>query len=264
MSSAMSSATSSPVGTERRLPSDYSTEAPGNHRRQGWKSADVRTSMGSTASMPSPPPPSSPPEPAKHDGTRVVPSERQRGSVVLGEFGELESPIRAEHAPKVARRANTSLTKLQIEESSDSSSIANLPARSARVKSKRYPPRLGNLKTRDAGRAITVPVPVSERDVGHNTLAVDWPDEGDATTPKASTFDNDHTPSSKRVRKISNEGRARKVSADGSSSRTRKISSEGREVKDKRVRDSAAVEGDDEGYDEFLSAYESEDSSVLH
>lgn len=184
---------------------------------------------------------------------RVVSGERQRGSVVLGEFAELDSSVRVNHPPKVARRSNTSLSKLQIEDSSDSSAPANLPARMARVKSKRYPPRLAAR----AGRAATVP----ERAASPNTLAVEWPEEGDAATPKASTFEVSSTPS-RRVRKNSGEGRARKVSADGTPGRTRKISSDGGEGKPRRVRDSAAVEGDDEGYDEFLSAYESEDSAA--
>ena len=42
--------------------------------------------------------------------------------------------------------------------------------------------------------------------------------------------------------------------------RTRKVSGEGREGA-RSSRDSAAIEGDDEGYDDLLSAYESEESS---
>jgi len=71
-----------------------------------------------------------------------------------------------------------------------------------------------------------------------------------------------------RTRKLSSEGRkahgdtsesrVRKISSSGHSPRTRKVS-EGRSAK--RV-ESAPEEGDDEGYDELLSAYESEDSVV--
>ena len=46
----------------------------------------------------------------------------------------------------------------------------------------------------------------------------------------------------------------RKISSDN---KARKVSSERTERKHKR--ESAAAEGDDEGYDELLSAYESED-----
>ena len=257
----MSSATSSPVVRERGLMSDSGTEAPENKRKPGWRTADARDSTASAVSLPSPPPPSSP-EQSSHDEARVVPTETQRGSVVLGEFGELEGSLRTESAPKVSRKTNTSLARLQIEESSDSSPISNLPTRSARVRSKRYPPRLANLRSRETGRANTAPAPVAEPATSPNTLAAEWPEEGDATTPKASAFDPNSTPSSKRVRKNSGEGRARKVSAEGT--RTRKVSADGRDSKERRVRDSAAVEGDDEGYDEFLSAYESEDSSAAH
>lgn len=259
----MSSATSSPGAREWRLPSDSGTEAPQNQRKAGWRTADARDSTASAVSLPSPPPPSSP-EQTSHDEARVAPTEGHRGSVVLGEFGELDSPLQTENTPKVSRKTNSSLTRLQIEESSDSSPIANLPARTSRVKSKRYPPRLANLRNREAGRASTAPVPAAERATSPNTLAAEWPEEGDATTPKASTFDPNSTPSSKRVRKNSGEGRTRKISADGASGRTRKTSADGRDAKERRVRDSAAVEGDDEGYDEFLSAYESEDSGVAH
>jgi len=54
-----------------------------------------------------------------------------------------------------------------------------------------------------------------------------------------------------------NEARIRKVSGG---SRSRKISSGTIKAAGKKNRDSAAEEGDDEGgYDELLSAYESED-----
>ena len=76
------------------------------------------------------------------------------------------------------------------------------------------------------------------------------------------------SPRARRVRKVSGgEGespiRTRKISTEG---RTRKISSESRrKVSAERAtnhkRESAAVEGDDEGYNDLLSAYESEDIS---
>jgi hypothetical protein len=166
----------------------------------------------------------------------------------------LDSPLALEHTPKVSRKLNSALSKLQVDDSSDSSVVTLLPSRSARVKSKRLPPRLANMRSRDAKAS-----PI-DRATSPNSLTAEWPEEGDATTPKASSFEME-TPS-KRVRKHSGEGRVRKVSADGSTTRTRKISNDG--SKPRRVRDSAAVEGDDEGYDELLSAYESEDSIVAH
>ena len=100
-------------------------------------------------------------------------------------------------------------------------------------------------------------------------------DRESATTPRAQTFDEQAStgtppsPRSRRTRKISGSERdgdtpvrPRKISTEG---RTRKISTESRrkvsaERDPKNKRESAAVEGDDEGYNELLSAYESEDA----
>jgi hypothetical protein len=62
----------------------------------------------------------------------------------------------------------------------------------------------------------------------------------------------------RRSGKVSTDGHeapVRKLSAERP--RLRKISTESRDVKGKR--ESAANEGDDEGYGDLLSAYESED-----
>jgi hypothetical protein len=48
------------------------------------------------------------------------------------------------------------------------------------------------------------------------------------------------------------------MSGDVQDVRSKKTSGEGQPVR-RRQRESAAVEGDDEGYDELLSAYESEE-----
>ena len=107
--------------------------------------------------------------------------------------------------------------------------------------------------------SLSLDVPVDEHEVEN------------ATTPRANTFDEQMvtppSPRARRTRKISGgEGeapvRTRKVSNEG---RTRKLSSEGRrkvsaERDTKQKRESAAVEGDDEGYNDLLSAYESEDA----
>ena len=67
----------------------------------------------------------------------------------------------------------------------------------------------------------------------------------------------------KRVRKLSGDGRVRKLSSEGQPVRARKISADGRVIRPRKVsnesrenkRESRAVEGDDEGYDDLLSAY---------
>ena len=158
--------------------------------------------------------------------------------------------------PKSHRKTNASLSRLQVDDSSDSSATpqVSIPSRVSRVSSKRYPPRLANLRQRADSKGAVI-----DRTPSPNTLAApEPPEDSDATTPKAANFEVSTSPSGRRVRKLSNEGRTRKISNDGSTHSRRKVSSERRETKHKR--DSSAVEGDDEGYDELLSAYESEDS----
>ncbi|TEB31280.1 hypothetical protein FA13DRAFT_1732736 [Coprinellus micaceus] len=160
------------------------------------------------------------------------------------------------------------------EDTSDSSVQPNVVARQARVRSKKYPQRPANLQIRDTypkGRTSLEQKTPSPS----NNLTVDWPGAGEddlAITPRASHFHDamsESTPQrsvSPRLRRPSN---ARKSSADGqqdgparktssSSNRSRKVSTGSREVKRTR-RESAADDGDDEGYDDLLSAYESED-----
>lgn len=118
-----------------------------------------------------------------------------------------------------------------------------------RLRSKRYMPRPGNLRLRPAGTAEQrTPSP------GRQSLAPEWPAEYDpATTPKMDSY-------SGRIGEKSVE-----EDLDVGVSRppfVRKPSKEARWRKEaRRTRDSGAEEGDDEGYDDLLSAYESEEGS---
>jgi len=143
-----------------------------------------------------------------------------------------------------------------------------IPARSARVRTRRHP-RPANLQIPDIPRTATASEPKSSE--LSQSLTVEWPTDNqeNAATPKATNFDSEEHSSSRsprrstskrdpeRLRKVStdniNEERPRKVSA-----RSRKVSGETREANKSR-RASPAEDGDDEGYDELLSAYESED-----
>jgi hypothetical protein len=141
------------------------------------------------------------------------------------------------------------------------------------LRSKRSPQHLGKLHVqREASEVNTSP----------NTLALPvFPDDHDNTvTPRASDFyevnSNFASPASStssaslpyRTRKVSTEGR--KAHGDTPELRARQISSTSHSPKARRVSEtrlskhaeSGAEEGDDEGYDELLSAYESEDSVV--
>ena len=185
-------------------------------------------------------------------------SHRQQGSVVLSEGNDFAPPM-PEGKPLSRRTATLSRAHRDAEHSD--SSATEPSSRAATLRRKRFPPRLQSLRN---SRHSTEPMPPLP--------TLDVPEEHDyegATTPRAGSFDEQMAmPSSprRRTRKISGEGestpgRTRKISTEG---RTRKISSEGRrkvsaERDTKHKRESAAVEGDDEGYNELLSAYESED-----
>lgn len=148
-------------------------------------------------------------------------------------------------------------------------------AKSPRVRSKRQA-RPANLQIQEQHPRV----PAEQKSPSQSNLTVEWPgdDQENTTTPRASNFDSDDyvsvspglPKSPRRARKISteqekrrkssmdtimNEERPRKVSTGH---RARKVSTGSREVPRSR-RESAAEEGDDEGYDELLSAYESED-----
>ncbi|KAF8163194.1 hypothetical protein B0H34DRAFT_651026 [Crassisporium funariophilum] len=154
-----------------------------------------------------------------------------------------------------------------------------IPTRAARVRSKRYP-RPANLQIQDNQKPR---ISAEQKAPSPSNLTVEWPREDieTAMTPKASNFESDDLTSVSprmpksprsphRSRKVStgeidrqrkgstdtiHDSRPRKVS---SGNRSRKISTESREIPTSQ-RESAAEEGDDEGYDELLSAYESED-----
>jgi hypothetical protein len=159
---------------------------------------------------------------------------------------------------------------LQTEDTTDSEvpspgPRSEVPSRNPRLRSKRYSSRPANIRTEDLSKPKSVADQPSPQSLG-----VDWPEQAQdtaATTPKASTFD-DTSPGGRRR---SSTDQARKMSGDGQEARTRKVS--GGSLRSRKLsstgtirksnRDSAAEEGDDEGgYEDLLSAYESEDSSL--
>jgi len=178
----------------------------------------------------------------------------------------LDPPIR-----KPQRKKTPPFLQSEADDTSDSSLIQP-PPKSPRVRPRRSPPDL-YLRTGENPRTVTA----EQKSLSPNSLAPDnFQDHDIATTPKASTFDHPPSPNSRsarRTRKYSgeeledkprknpdgNEGRVKKILTD-LPLRTRKVSGEGREGA-RSSRDSAAIEGDDEGYDDLLSAYESEESS---
>ena len=149
---------------------------------------------------------------------------------------------------------------------------AELSTQASRVRAKRYP-RLPDLSIPDGQKPH---MSVEEKSCNSSQLTVEWPQHEMevVSTPRGSRFESEE-----HVRKLSRSplrkklsagelNHQRKVSVDtirdhrqrkvSNGHRPRKISTESREISKNR-RDSSAEEGDDEGYDELLSAYESED-----
>ncbi|TFK29830.1 hypothetical protein FA15DRAFT_751981 [Coprinopsis marcescibilis] len=159
-------------------------------------------------------------------------------------------------------------------------------SRHSRVRSRRQikPP---NLQLKAAAAKAQSPLDKTPHASTNTSLTVDWP-VGEievASTPKASSFDASDTDTGDAGPPVSPRARRRKVSTSEnrdrstarrpshdeqeprvrkiSNARTRKTSNENREVKRSYRRESEAEEGDDEGYDELLSAYESEDNVII-
>lgn len=264
MSSRNSVSPPTPPKAHHDPPTDSS--APEDNARGSWGRIDA---PDSPTTIPSPPLPGTPDaDTTRFSDVRVKQpeSQRQRGSVVLSESNDTgfvppapENKL-SRRSATITRRATPTSEQQQSEPSTPESKNPNL-------RRKRFPPRLQSLRN---SRSSTEPTPPASS----KTLGVDFPDgyEHEATTPRAGSFDEQMImpPSpSRRVRKTSGasaEGestprRTRKVSTER---RTRKISTESRrkvsaERDTKHKRESAAVEGDDEGYNDLLSAYESED-----
>ncbi|KAF4614546.1 hypothetical protein D9613_002985 [Agrocybe pediades] len=160
---------------------------------------------------------------------------------------------------------------LGSEDTEQSTSQGEGPSRVPKVRTKRFRP--ANLQIQEPRSRTTG----EQKAPSPSNLTVEWPGEDmdNITTPKASSFDSDDHPgrSPRRSRKLSASdlGRVRKSSTDtiveerprkiSTGHRSRKVSTGSREVQ-KKQRDSEAEEGDDEGYDELLSAYESEDAPI--
>jgi len=232
---------------------------------RGWSRVDV---PDSPLTLPASPPLHTPPPPIT---TSIPPAVSgaysQSGSVVIS-----ESSIRGLEAPNQARKVVRKKTppSSRVEYTSDSAPDA-LP-RSPRLRSKRSPQQLHIQKAESPEGSTSL-----------NTLALPvFPDDHDTiVTPRASNFHElngeksafsasptSPAPSPFRTRKLSSE--SRKANGDTFEPRTRQNSSNthsprARKVSESRIvkhTESGAEEGDDEGYDELLSAYESEDSVV--
>jgi hypothetical protein len=236
---------------------------------RGWGRIDT---VDSPATLPPSPPLHTPPS-AALNSSAVSDGVYQRDLAIAPEPG-----IRVLEAPNPGRKLVRKKTPPPLPDyTSDSSVVLEAPPRSPRLRSKRSPHHLSKLQLQRPG-----PVEVS---TGANRLALpELSDDHDTViTPRATAFreGNEEKSASSaspispaagphRAKKLSSDGRkasgdtfeprTRKISSSGHSPRTRKVS----ESRSAKQTESAAEEGDDEGYDELLNAYESEDSTTQH
>ena len=245
------------------------TEEPKPHfgtRAQPSIPEEDNVNLSSPVQSPPPDTPSSFVIPISED-IHVRDVEPQRGSLVLNDMSEDNAPIR----PFLRRKTRSPVEPLPGEATSDSPIGGARIKHSQRVKSRRQLPRL-RTTTEELGQTMTTsPSTLRLPEWPHGTGMEEVP------TPRASDFDvafpssSPRSPRSpRRPRKLSGDGETspRKVSAERrESTRSRKTSSDGKARKAsggsiRRNRESASVEGDDEGYDDLLSAYESEEAQL--
>lgn len=130
------------------------------------------------------------------------------------------------------------------------SSAGDITLRATRLRSKRHTPRLSDLQIEKTASFEEV----KPLESPSNLVVVAWPNEDldMATTPKPGSFDLSDSPVKLR------EERSRNIS---NNARPRKVSNSNRENVRWSRAESGGEDGDDEGYDDLLSAYESEEST---
>lgn len=192
--------------------------------------------------------------PSTSDG---VSSRDSRASTSLSEYSTTSLKPTTTNKRPTLKVDPSSVPQLQDvgEGNSDSSASPVVPRTPTRLtRSRRYQQRPPNLRVHGSNRAESGSLQDATSDPGslgppEALLTTDL-----ATTPKAVEFPLSTSPvdarSPRRLRKLSAEAKTNK---DVHPVRPRKIST------DHRRTESAANEGDDEGYDDLLSAYESEE-----
>ncbi|KAG1756520.1 regulator of Vps4 activity in the MVB pathway-domain-containing protein [Suillus paluster] len=232
------------------VPEDSSSE-------RGWRGYAATDSPTTVSSPPIPPTPIT----AVHVEAGKV---RVNGENRQSSISEDSIPLGPPTPNKLLLRKKTP-PPLQ-EDTDNSDSQARTPSRNPHVRSKRHLPKLPSLRTRDNNLR---PTSVAEhKNVSPNTLAPpeSLEEQELAMTPRALDFGSNeptsvsttssHSPRPRRKTSADTLGRSRKMSGESVARLSRSSFAETQET-----RDSAAEEGDDEGYDDILSAYESEEGS---
>jgi hypothetical protein len=225
-----------------------------SHQDKGWNPINIPDSPPFSTS----PVPLTPITDGLLENGDVSDEEHQRAGPVVLPVPDV--PLEAPPQRKLTRKKTPNYPATQIEVASDVPMPA-VPSLNPRVRSKRYPQRPTNLRTKS--RPGTMP----EKTPSPNSLAPDGPgvQEIAVLTPRAATFDASESSSTSTSPTYPHLlRRSRKVSTDGQEPRVRKISTERPKIRKvssdlKGKRESAANEGDDESYGDLLSAYESED-----
>ncbi|CCL98444.1 uncharacterized protein FIBRA_00441 [Fibroporia radiculosa] len=275
------------VGSKRVTPTSSTTSSPPPrvHRRMGTDTSMMSTSDDgqngrsrgyqsqpeSPATGPSPPPPRTPDAFSPTTPDVKVNTQGPRPESMdfsdINESGSNKPTGGLQHQPKAYQ-----LPRLSVGGDTSDSSGTQAPPRSPHSKIRRMPPRV-NTRSKDSSRA--------ESGTGQNTLSAERSDDPDAaTTPRALSFETTVFPTTpvsqratRRARKTSgndiDETPTRKMPGDGREPRARKVSADGHSVKSRKMsgerarhnRDISAADGDDEGYNDLLSAYESEENT---
>lgn len=257
--------TTSPLSTSDATTCDPSTRAytrsaaEDSSSDRGWCAYAAADSPTTVSSPPIPPTPIT----AVHVEAGKV---RVNGESRESSFSEDSVPLRPPTPSKISLRKKTPPPLRQDMDNSDSQDWT--PSRNPHMRSKRHLPKLPSLRTRDTNLRPSTSV-AEHKNVSPNSLAPpEWPEEQEiAMTPRAPEFGSkdptstspnfsSHSPRPSRKTSGDTVGRSRKISGESVVRLSRSSFHEARET-----RDSAAEEGDDEGYDDILSAYESEEGS---
>lgn len=223
---------------------------------RGWEQIPMPDSPSTYTSSP---PPRTPVSSVAQAMVKVTNTEGHRGSMVLtepsGSGGTLDLPLELQQNARRKSSNPISINAVDDVDTSDSSLPPPSPSikPASRIRSKRYGAPLASLRIRDS----IGPMSANSSNKGLSPSSLTAPDLFDgsdvdlAPTPRAIAFPATSPTSPRRQRKVSTEGHER---------RSRKVSAEKHHKRAK----SASEDGDDEGYDELLSAYESEESSNDH
>ena len=240
---------------------------------RGWSRAER---LDSPVTLPASPPLTTPPHliaalsRAPVSGTG---SQPQHASVVIS-----EPAVRVSEAPiqtkKLVRKKTPPPSRKDY--TSDSSATHDTPPlpsprmRQRRIAQHLAPIPAGSMEdSTTSSNTLTLPEFLDNHDNTVTPRASAFYDfnEQDSTSPASPVF-----PTLPPIRTRKGSGDGRKAHADTSEPRPRKISNRSHSPRPRKVSDSktakrvesGAEEGDDEGYDELLSAYESEDSAAHH